>query len=73
MAGYKSDKMSKVIKGPYTSVQKSELYALPVDLLDYLEILNIIIDSLYADGVFFFHVETAEFVPDTTELALLFV
>lgn len=27
MAGYKSDKISKVIKSPYTSVQKSELYA----------------------------------------------
>ena len=40
MAGYNSDKMSKVIQSPYTSVQKSELYAILMVLLDFLEIFK---------------------------------
>jgi hypothetical protein len=40
MAGCKSDKMSKVIQSPYTSVQKSELYAILMVLLDFLEIFK---------------------------------
>lgn len=70
MAGYKSDKISKVIKSPYTLVQKWELYAILMVLLDYLESLNIIIDSLYAERVVL-DIETADFVPDNSGLTLL--
>ena len=51
MAGYKSDRISKVIKSPYTSIQKSELYVILMVLLDYPDSLNIITDSLYAERV----------------------
>jgi hypothetical protein len=40
MAGYESDKISKVIKSQYTLAQKSELYAILMVLLNYLESLN---------------------------------
>ena len=60
MASYKSDKINKVIKIPYTSVQESELYASLMLLLDYPESVNIITDSLYAERVVL-HIETAEF------------
>jgi hypothetical protein len=40
-------------------------------LLDYLESLNIIIGSLNAERVVL-HIETAECVPDNSELTLLF-
>ena len=72
MAGYKSDKISKVVKSPYTSVRKSELYEILMVLLDYPESLNIITDSLYGGRVILY-IETAEFVPDNSELTLLFV
>ena len=72
MASYKSDKISKVIKSPYTSVQKSQIYAVLTVLLDYPESLNIITDSLYAERVIL-HIETAEFVPDNSELTILFI
>lgn len=40
-AGYKSErKLSKVIQSPYTSVQKSEFYAIHMVLLDFPERLN---------------------------------
>jgi hypothetical protein len=44
MVGFKADKKkkkSKVIQSPYTSVQKSELYAIVMVLLDFSESLNI--------------------------------
>jgi hypothetical protein len=41
MAGYKSDKITKVLKSPYTSVQKSELHAILIGLLEYPETFNI--------------------------------
>ena len=41
-------------------------------LLDYLESLNIIIGSLNAERVVL-HIETAEFVPDNSELILLLI
>ena len=40
--------------------------------LNYPESLNIITDSLYAERVVL-HIETAEFVPDNSELTLLFM
>jgi hypothetical protein len=43
MAGYKSDKINKVIKSLYISVQKPELYAICTVLSDYAESLNIIL------------------------------
>jgi hypothetical protein len=46
MAGYKSAKMSKVIKSLYTSVQKSELYVILIVLLDFPESHTIITASL---------------------------
>lgn len=41
-------RQNKVIKIPYTSVQKSKLYVILTVLLDYPESLNIITNSLYA-------------------------
>ena len=43
MAGYKSDKINKVIKSLYISVQKPELYAICTVLSDYAESLNILL------------------------------
>ena len=60
MADYKSDKISNMLKSPYISVQKSELHAIFMVLLDYPKSLNIITDSLYAERVVL-HTETAEF------------
>ena len=54
------------------SDQKSELYAILMVLLDYPEILGIITDHLYVERVVL-HIETAEFVPDNSELALLLI
>ena len=50
MAGYKSDKISKVVKSPYIVVEKSELYAILKGLLDYPESHNRITDTLYAES-----------------------
>ena len=41
-------------------------------LLDYPKSINIITDSLYVERVVL-HIETAEFVPDNSELSLLFI
>ena len=41
-------------------------------ILDYPEPLNIITDPFYAERVIL-HVETAEFVPDNSELTLVFI
>lgn len=62
-------KVSKVVKSP---VQKSELYTILMVLLDYPEPLNIITDSLYAERAVL-HLETAEFVPDHSELTWPFI
>ena len=70
MAGYKSGKISKVIKRPYTAVQTSELYASLMVWLDYPEPLNINTDSLYAERVVL-HTETAGFISDNSELTSL--
>lgn len=70
IASYKSDKIGKMTKSPYTLVQKSDLCGILMVLLDYLESLNIITDSLYAERVVL-HTERAEFVPDNSELTLL--
>ena len=72
MVGYKSDRISKVIKSQYTLAQKSELYAILMVLLDYPEILGIITDHLYVERVVL-HIETAEFTQDSSELTLLFI
>ena len=59
-------------QSPYTSVQKAELYAILMVLRDFKEPLNIVTDSQYAERVIL-HIETAEFIPDDTELTSLFI
>jgi hypothetical protein len=49
MAGYNSDKMSRVIQNPFTLVQRSEQHRILMMLLNFPESLNIIIDSQYAE------------------------
>ena len=71
-AGYKSDELSKVEQSPYDSVQKAELYTILMVLSDFKEPLNIVTDSQYAERVIL-HIETAEFIPDDTELTSLFI
>ncbi|KAL6061183.1 hypothetical protein STEG23_011259, partial [Scotinomys teguina] len=71
-AGYKSGDLSKVVQSPYNSVQKAELYAILMVLMDFTEPLNIVTDSQYAERVVL-HIETAEFIPDSTELTSLFI
>ncbi|KAL6093039.1 hypothetical protein STEG23_031351, partial [Scotinomys teguina] len=71
-AGYKSEDLSKVVQSPYNSVQKSELYAILLVLMDFLEPLNIVTDSQYVERVVL-HIETAEFIPDESELTSLFI
>ncbi|KAL6080220.1 hypothetical protein STEG23_010341, partial [Scotinomys teguina] len=71
-AGHKSEDLSKVVQSPYNSVQKSELYAILLVLMDFSETLNIVTDSQYAERVVL-HIETAEFIPDESELTSLFI
>ncbi|KAL6059743.1 hypothetical protein STEG23_009665, partial [Scotinomys teguina] len=71
-AGYKSEDLSKVVQSPYNSVQKSELYAILLVLMDFSEPVNIVTDSQYAERVVL-HIETAEFIPDESELTSLFI
>ncbi|KAL6030268.1 hypothetical protein STEG23_031665, partial [Scotinomys teguina] len=71
-AGYKSGDLSKVVQSPYNSVQKAELYTILMVLMDFTEPLNIATDSQYAERVVL-HIETAEFIPDNTELTSLFI
>lgn len=47
-----ADKMSKVIQSPYTSVQKSELYAIFMILVDFSETLNKLAGSKYEAKLF---------------------
>ena len=70
-AGYKSDNLTKVTQSPYNSVQKAELYAIIMVLLDFTEPLNVITDSPYAGVVL--HIETADIIPYNTDLILLFI
>ena len=58
-------------QSPYNSVQKAELYAILMELRDFKEPLNIVMDSHYAERVIL-HIETAEFIQDDTELMSLF-
>ncbi|KAL6038953.1 hypothetical protein STEG23_010042 [Scotinomys teguina] len=71
-AGYKSGDLSKVVQSPYNSVQKAELYAILMVLMDFTEPLNIVTDSQYAERVVL-HIETVEFIPDNTGLTSLFI
>ncbi|KAL6031325.1 hypothetical protein STEG23_000678 [Scotinomys teguina] len=71
-AGYNSEDLSKVVQSPYHSVQISELYAILFVLMDFSEPLNIVTDSQYAERVVL-HIETAEFIPDESELTSLFI
>lgn len=64
MANYKSDKISKRFQSPYTSIKKSELCAILMELLDLLESLTTITDSQYAKRVVV-QIET-EFIPDNS-------
>ena len=50
-ARYKSGEIRKVIQGPYNSVQRVEVYAILMVLMDFTELLNIFTDSQYADRV----------------------
>jgi hypothetical protein len=52
MVGWNSDKIRKVIKSPYSSVHKSELYVILMVLLFHPEEVIIITDSLYAEICF---------------------
>ena len=70
--GYKSENLNKVAQSPYYSVQKSDLYAVLMVLLDFAEPLTIVTDSQYAERVVL-HIETPEFVPNDSELNLLFI
>lgn len=58
-------------RSPYISIQKLELYAILTVLLGFPEVLSINTDYLYVETVVL-HIETAEFVPDNSELTLLF-
>jgi hypothetical protein len=48
MSGYKLGNISKALQSPYSSVQKSEAYAILMVLLDFPEVFNIITDSKVA-------------------------
>lgn len=54
MAGYKSTKMSTVFKSLYPLVQKSELYAIIMELLDFPKFLNTITDFFHMQKEFLF-------------------
>ena len=69
MAAYKSEKISKMLKGPYPSFKRSELIPIIMVLLDFGKFLKIIPDYLYAERVVL-HIETAEFVPGNSEITL---
>ncbi|KAL6063533.1 hypothetical protein STEG23_000298 [Scotinomys teguina] len=71
-AGYKPGDLSKVVQSPYNSVHKAELYDILMVLMDFTEALNIVTGSQYAERVVL-HIETAEFIPDNTELTSLFI
>ena len=71
-AGYKSGKISEVVKSPYNSVPKAELYAILMVLTDFTEPLNIVTDSQYPERADLY-IETAEFILDGTELTSLFI
>lgn len=64
MADCQSDKISKGFQSPYISIKKSELYAILMELLDFLESLTTITDSQYAKRVVL-QIET-EFIPDNS-------
>ena len=59
-------------QSPYNSVQKSELYAILLVLMDFAEHLNIVTDSQYAERVAL-HIETPDFMNDKLELTSLFI
>lgn len=61
-----------MVQSPCNSVQKSELYAILLVLMDFSEPLNIVTDSHYAERVLLY-IETAEFIPDASELTSLFI
>ena len=71
-AGYKSEDLGKVELSPYDSVQKAELDAILMVPRDFREPINIVTDSQHAERVIL-HIETAEFIPDDTELTSLFI
>ncbi|KAL6033485.1 hypothetical protein STEG23_016302 [Scotinomys teguina] len=51
-AGYKSRDLSKVVQSPYNSIQKAELYAILMVLMDFTEPLNIVTDSICRESCF---------------------
>lgn len=74
MADSKSDKINKVLKSMYISVQTS-IIRNPYGIIianQYPESLNIITDSSCAESIVFY-TETAEFVPRKSALTLLFI
>ena len=71
-ADYKSDELSKVEQSPYNSVQKVKLFAILMVIRDFIESLNILTNSKYAERVIL-HIETSEFIPANRELTSLFI
>lgn len=72
MAGYKSNKMNMVLKSPYPLVQKSELNAIIMGLLNSPKSLNTVNNFLYAERVLVY-IEAGKLIPYNSELALLFI
>lgn len=54
------------------SVQKSQLYAIIIVPIDFIEPLRIVTDSQYTESVVL-HIKINEFIPDDLELTLLFI
>jgi hypothetical protein len=62
-----------MVQSPYDSYfKKSELYVILMILLDFPEYLNVVADFKYAERVVL-HIETAELIPDGSDLTLLFI
>lgn len=61
-----------MIQSPYDSVQKSQLYAIIIVPIDFIEPLRIVTDSRYTESVVL-HIKINEFIPDDLELTLLFI
>ena len=61
-----------MVQSPYNSVQKSELYAIVIVLMDFIKPLNMrVADSQFAERVAL-HIETPDFMNDKLELTSLF-
>lgn len=57
---------------PYGSLQKSELYAVLIVLIDYMGTMNIVTNPQYAERIVM-QIETSEYILHNTELTLLLI